>query len=73
MIMKLTDISLVLFTRYGYTPLPRVIEGAEYMTRFARLTNDVQLLASAWYHVDENADPPVYVLKSLERMDDDSF
>ncbi|XP_069505306.1 NACHT domain- and WD repeat-containing protein 1 [Ambystoma mexicanum] len=53
--------------RYGYRPVPRVIDEMEYGILYGRMQGDdgaIQLL-DQWFWKDENAVPPVYVLQPI--------
>ncbi|KAJ1085603.1 hypothetical protein NDU88_005733 [Pleurodeles waltl] len=53
--------------RYGYRPVPRVIEEKEYNVLRARVLGDdsaIELL-DRWFWKDENAVPPVYLLQPI--------
>ena len=59
--------------KYGYRMLPRTIPKDMLDARLASCSKDIQALAAKWYILDTNTVPPVYVLKKLEKMNDDSF
>ena len=53
--------------KYGYMPIPKFIDQAAFDQRLAERCADEHAVALAkeWYHLDNNAVPPVYVLKNL--------
>jgi Domain of unknown function (DUF4062) len=51
--------------KYGYMPLPKVVDKDVYEERLRSLSDDMRNLAGKWYYLDTNAIPPAYVLKSL--------
>ena len=55
-------------SKYGYMPIPKYIDQSVFDQRLAERNADEHAVALAkeWYHLDENAMPPVYVLKNLE-------
>ena len=56
---------VLLGDRYGWRPLPEVIEGEEFVTLQALLSPADRLAAEAAYYRDDNADPrPEYVLRA---------
>ncbi|XP_029470055.1 NACHT domain- and WD repeat-containing protein 1 [Rhinatrema bivittatum] len=53
--------------RYGYRPIPRVIEEKEFDILYSKLRHDkssMQLL-DLWFWKDDNAIPPTYVLQPI--------
>ena len=62
-------------SKYGYMPIPkfidqrafdqRLIDSAQMTFRCCTSHADLVALAQEWYHLDTNANPPVYVLKNL--------
>jgi Domain of unknown function (DUF4062) len=54
-------------SKYGYMPLPKTIDKIAYEARLDTVCkeDDARILANEWYRLDENAMPPVYILKNL--------
>ncbi|XP_043946656.1 NACHT domain- and WD repeat-containing protein 1 [Protopterus annectens] len=54
--------------RYGYRPIPRVIQQEEFDVLYSNLRSDDSstTLLKEWYWMDENAVPPVYVLQPID-------
>ncbi|XP_032893653.1 NACHT domain- and WD repeat-containing protein 1 [Amblyraja radiata] len=54
-------------SRYGYRPIPRVIEEKEFEVLLAKHCSDPSSceLLQEWFWKDENAVPPVYVLQPI--------
>jgi hypothetical protein len=55
---------VLLGDRYGWRPLPEVVDAGEFDTLSARLGPEDAALADACYHRDDNAVPPVCALRS---------
>ena len=55
---------VLLGDRYGWRPLPEVVDAREFDTLRALLDAEEAALADACYHRDDNAVPPVYTLRS---------
>lgn len=53
---------VLLGDRYGWRPLPEVVDAAEFETLAALLSVEERTAAQAAYHRDDNAVPPQYVL-----------
>lgn len=61
--------------KFGYTPLPRVIDRAPFDERMGQLalTDELRELVDRWYILDENSISPVYALKQLESIGDSEY
>ncbi|XP_072407531.1 NACHT domain- and WD repeat-containing protein 1 [Chiloscyllium punctatum] len=57
----------LLGNRYGFRPIPRVIEGKEFEELLLKHASDSQSLKllQEWFWKDENAVPPVYILQPI--------
>jgi NACHT domain- and WD repeat-containing protein len=55
---------VLLGDRYGWRPLPEVVDADEFDALRALLGSEDAALADACYHRDDNAVPPVYTLRS---------
>nr|XP_033811856.1 LOW QUALITY PROTEIN: NACHT domain- and WD repeat-containing protein 1 [Geotrypetes seraphini] len=57
----------LLGNRYGYRPIPRIIEEKEFDILYSKLRQDknsIQLL-DLWFWKDDNAIPPAYILQPI--------
>ena len=54
---------VLLGNRYGWRPLPYEIPVEEYERLFPLVPSEASSLVEQWYHRDDNAVPPVYVLQ----------
>ena len=62
--------------RYGYTPLPKTLDKELLDERLSTpgLVKEKTLeYAREWYILDENATPPVYILRNLDSLDDTHY
>jgi hypothetical protein len=56
--------------KYGWVPIPRVIEKKEFesiLNKLKELGKDISILKK-WYEVDENQKPVSYILKSRDEV-----
>ena len=63
---------VLLGDRYGWRPLPEVIDGSEFATVQALLSPADRSTAEAAYYRDDNAVPPEYLLKPRGEAADDA-
>ena len=54
---------ILLGDKYGWQPIPEIIPENEMDTILGKLVADDKKLIRKWYHRDENATPPEYVLQ----------
>ncbi|KAG2463912.1 NWD1 protein, partial [Polypterus senegalus] len=56
--------------RYGYRPIPRVIEEKEFEMLLGKLHSDADSIKNLtkWFWKDENSDPSVYVLQPITTL-----
>ena len=54
------------FSRYGWTPLPRVVDATEFeVIKVGVKDEERKKLIEQWYRKDKNAVPPVFVLQPI--------
>jgi len=58
--------------KYGYRPIPKFIDQELFESR-VNLTNTDNQVVLEWYKLDMNSIPPVYTLKNLIQMNDNTF
>ncbi|KAK3590255.1 hypothetical protein CHS0354_041333 [Potamilus streckersoni] len=52
--------------KYGYTAFPRTIEAEEFEKLASNMeSQEALILCKKWYHRDDNAVPPVYILDAI--------
>jgi hypothetical protein len=57
--------------KYGYRPLPRKIDKRTFDSRVNYCMDEkLKRLVHEWYFLDENMNPPEYVLKKLDHVND---
>jgi hypothetical protein len=54
--------------KYGYVPLPRVVDKIELEAKMAAMCGETLALTQSWYQLDENSIPARYVLRSLKEL-----
>lgn len=62
---------VLLGNRYGWRPLPEIVDANEFKTLRDRLSPEDRDLADKCYDLDDNADPAVYALRSKDRTEVD--
>jgi len=63
--------------KYGYRPIPKYIDKDMFESRVMAAsftaTDADRTMVNEWFHLDENANPPVYVLRNLTDTNRTSF